>query len=302
MGAPAPRMVADTPVSPDDVGGPSWVATRDRLWRYRHGARDRRRIGVRLVAKKTEESADVIGLEDRLRTVDGVASIRVELGDEGVDAIQVEVQPDADEAGVLEEIRQVLVAYGLRSRRPGWKLGSRKSSPAIVASIADDPTIELPTDTEAAPSLPDLGSAVESGDDAEQIPEERTARERSAGVEVADDIDFAGLPRVKVLQGGKGLIISVSGEGRSAEASSDISPIGAAEAMAKVVADFHGMDRPDRVAVVMHELDGERVVTLLMRRGDRSAVAVEVAAPMLHDALYRATVRTLTQLSESVPI
>jgi hypothetical protein len=81
----------------------------------------------------------VIGLEDRLRTVEGVASIRVELGEEGVDAIKVEVLPDADEAGVLEEIRQVLVAYGLRSRKPGWKLGSRRTPPAIVAEVADIP-------------------------------------------------------------------------------------------------------------------------------------------------------------------
>ena len=233
----------------------------------------------------------MIGLEDRLRTVEGVASIRVELGEAGVDAIKVEVQPDADEAGVLEEIRQVLVAYGLRSRRPGWKLGNRKTSPAIVASIADDPTIELPANGAQNDDRPVRLRSVDRSDFG--------VVESPSGVEVAQEIDFETQPKVKVLQGGKGLIISVSGDGRSAEASSDVSPIGAAEAMAKVVADYHGMERPNRVAVVMHELDGERVVTLLMRRGDRSAVAVEVAAPMLHDALYRATVRSLRQLSES---
>lgn len=245
----------------------------------------------------------MIGLEDRLRTVDGVASIQVELGDEGVDAIKVEVQPDADEAGVLEEIRQVLVAYGLRSRRPGWKLGSRKSSPAIVASVADDPTIELPANSAAhtIPELPGLADLPEIGSVESALLERAPSEPHRPGTEVAEEIDFDTQPKVKVLQGGKGLIISVSGQGRSAEASSDISPIGAAEAMAKVVADFHGMDRPDRVAVVMHELDGERVVTLLMRRGDRSVVAVEVAAPMLHDALYRATVRALGQLAEHTP-
>jgi hypothetical protein len=71
---------------------------------------------------------------------------------------------------------------------------------------------------------------------------------------------------VRVQQGGKGLVIALVGNGRQVEATADISPIGAAEAMAKVVADFHGLVRPDRVAVVMHELDGERVVTLLLRR------------------------------------
>lgn len=242
------------------------------------------------MASQTKEGAPVIGLEDRLRTVDGVASIRVELGDEGVDAIKVEVVPGADEAGVLEEIRQVLVAYGLRSRRPGWKLGSRRTSPAIIASVADEPIGETVFDLRDStlPSIGDGGTVIG-----------HQAVVTSPVTDVTDaDLDLAGSePRVKVLQGGKGLIISVSGHGRSAEASSDISPIGAAEAMAKVVADFHDMDRPDRVAVVMHELDGERVVTLLMRRDGEAVVTAEVARPMLHDALYRATVTALRRLS-----
>jgi hypothetical protein len=90
------------------------------------------------------------------------------------------------------------------------------------------------------------------------------------------------------MQGGDGLIISLADNRRRTEATSDISPIGAAEAMAKVVADFHGIRRPDRVGVVMHELDGERVVTLMVRRGDSSVVVADIARPMLHDALYRA--------------
>lgn len=236
----------------------------------------------------------MIGLEDRLRTVDGVASIRVELGDEGVDAIKVEVVPGADEAGVLEEIRQVLVAYGLRSRRPGWKLGSRRTSPAIVASVSDRPPItgqsEPPTLVAEQDRPTELASVLDLTDEAPG-----TSTVSSAPTEL-DSVDGTEDPTVKVLQGGKGLIISVSGNGRSVEASSDISPIGAAEAMAKVVADFHDLQRPDRVAVVMHELDGERVVTLLMRRDGESAVAAEVARPMLHDALYRATLTTLKQL------
>jgi hypothetical protein len=215
----------------------------------------------------------MIGLEDRLRTVEGVASIRVELGEEGVDAIKVEVVPGADEAGVLEEIRKVLVSYGLRSRRPGWRLGTKRS-PAIIAEVA--------------------GAAGET-----PAPQERPAEvESPAEVEIPAPADAGAddLPRVTVHQGGRGLVISITAGQRSAEASSDISPIGAAEAMARVVAEFHGLSRPDRVAVVMHELDGERVVTLLARRGDRSVVAAEPARPLLHDALYLATERVLRDL------
>jgi hypothetical protein len=219
-------------------------------------------------------------LEDRLRNVDGVASIRVELGDEGVDAIKVEVVPGADEAGVLEEIRKVLVSYGLRSRRPGWKLGGRKSSPAIIAEVPKSGDVD-DLDTLDASGLPVLGEDEEVG---------RPVFLSAAPASTA--------PQVRVQQGGKGLIIAVTQGDRIVESTSDVSPIGAAEAMAKVVSEFHGLSRPDRVAVVMHELDGERVVTLLVRRGEESAVAVEVARPLLHDALYIATERAMRSLGQ----
>lgn len=57
------------------------------------------------------------GLEDRLRKVRGVADITVELGEEGLESIRVRIDEGTDEATVLEEIRRILVAYGLRSRR-----------------------------------------------------------------------------------------------------------------------------------------------------------------------------------------
>ena len=202
----------------------------------------------------------MIGLEERLRTVDGVTSIKVELGDEGVDAIKVEVAEGADEADVLEEIRRVLVSYGLRSKRPGWRLGSRRGSPAIIAGTSRD-------------------------DDALDI-----------GDPVTHDFDLPEPPRVSVGQGGDGLVISVVQGDRRAEATSDISPIGAAEAMARVVSEFHGLAKPERVAVVMHELDGERVVTLMLRSGGKTALAAELARPLLHDALYIATERALREL------
>jgi hypothetical protein len=58
-----------------------------------------------------------MGLEDRLRRVDGVADLTVELGDEGLESIRVRVNEGTDEASVLDEIRRILVAYGLKSRK-----------------------------------------------------------------------------------------------------------------------------------------------------------------------------------------
>lgn len=59
----------------------------------------------------------MIGLEDRLRKVRGIADITVELGEEGLESIRVRIDEGTDEAAVLDEIRRILVAYGLRSRR-----------------------------------------------------------------------------------------------------------------------------------------------------------------------------------------
>lgn len=67
----------------------------------------------------------MMGLEDRLRKVQGVADITVELGDLGLESIRVRVDEGTDEASVLDEIRRILVAYGLRSRR--------KDGPVIAA-------------------------------------------------------------------------------------------------------------------------------------------------------------------------
>jgi hypothetical protein len=64
-----------------------------------------------------------MGLEDRLRKVQGVADITVELGEAGLESIRVRIDEGTEEAAVLDEIRRILVAYGLRSR---------KTEPAVV--------------------------------------------------------------------------------------------------------------------------------------------------------------------------
>lgn len=58
-----------------------------------------------------------MGLEDRLRKVQGVADITVELGEVGLESIRVRINEGTEEAAVLDEIRRILVAYGLRSRK-----------------------------------------------------------------------------------------------------------------------------------------------------------------------------------------
>ncbi len=57
------------------------------------------------------------GLTSRLEEIPGVASVTVDLTDEG-GGINIRLIPGADEAGVMERLRSILVAYGVRSPKP----------------------------------------------------------------------------------------------------------------------------------------------------------------------------------------
>lgn len=57
------------------------------------------------------------GLTSRIEEIPGVASVTVDLTEEG-GGINIRLVPGADEAGVMERIHQILVAYGVRSSRP----------------------------------------------------------------------------------------------------------------------------------------------------------------------------------------
>ena len=57
----------------------------------------------------------VTGLRQRLESLEGVASIHLELAESGLSGIRVTLIDGADESHVLERIRSMLVTYGLRS-------------------------------------------------------------------------------------------------------------------------------------------------------------------------------------------
>lgn len=60
---------------------------------------------------------DMSSLATRLQDIDGVASVAVDLTDSG-GGINVRLDPDADELVVMEKVRVLLVAYGVRSPNP----------------------------------------------------------------------------------------------------------------------------------------------------------------------------------------
>jgi hypothetical protein len=61
-------------------------------------------------------------LGHRLEQIPGIASVTIDLTDTG-GGINVRLDPDADEAAVMEELRTILVAYGIRSADPKVSLG-----------------------------------------------------------------------------------------------------------------------------------------------------------------------------------
>ncbi|MEX1134119.1 MAG: hypothetical protein WED83_04660 [Acidimicrobiia bacterium] len=55
-------------------------------------------------------------LVNRIQDIPGVAAVSLDLEDPGAGGINVRLEPDADEMEVLERVRGLLVAYGVRSQ------------------------------------------------------------------------------------------------------------------------------------------------------------------------------------------
>jgi len=55
-------------------------------------------------------------LVDRIQDIPGVAAVSLDLEDPETGGINVRLEPDADEMEVLERVRALLVAYGVRSQ------------------------------------------------------------------------------------------------------------------------------------------------------------------------------------------
>ncbi len=177
----------------------------------------------------------MMGLEDRLRRVPGVADLTLELGNKGVDGLRVRMSAGADEAAVLDEIRQLLVAYGLTSRREASG-GRRRSLPRLDSEVASS----------------------------------------------------AGESRLAVSPHGDGIEVVLTVDGRSFVAHGQRSPVGAATAMAEVVAQLLDRPTPQRVGIARDELEGLDIITVLVRSGDAAGVGAALVSPSLAVGLFRA--------------
>ena len=208
------------------------------------------------------------GLEQRLRDVHGVSDIVIELGEEGLDGIRVRMQEGTDESAVLEEIRRILVAYGLK--------GSTRRRTSESASI---PELELEGDSDApvAPDVVDLREPAASGPaDEPQRPSD--------------------LPDPAIIPGGDQLTVRLSDGVRVVEAVAEATPLGAADAMIRALCEWKGAAFPSRIAIDRLDIDGTDLVIVVARRNSTASVGSSAIRGSLAVALRDACGHIVDQL------
>lgn len=175
-----------------------------------------------------------------------MSDIVVELSDDGLEGIRVRMHEGTDESQILEEIRRILVAYGLKGstrKKPG---ATNTAVPPL--ELGDDDILEeTALETESIPSV-----------------EEKLAESNE-------------LPDPVIIPAGDQLTVRLHDESRTVEATSDSTPLGAADAMVRAVCEWKGTGYPSRIAVDRLDIDGMDLVIIVARSGSSAAVA---AAPI----------------------
>lgn len=100
------------------------------------------------------------GLQSRIEALDGVESVSLQLGEGGLEAITVRIEPGADEVAVLDGVRRLLAAYGARAPRV-----PAGAPPAVAESApvgGDEPSVTVMKSSGGAATMMTAGgSAVE---------------------------------------------------------------------------------------------------------------------------------------------
>lgn len=222
------------------------------------------------------------GLEDRLRSVQGVSDIVVELSDDGLEGIRVRMHEGTDESQILEEIRRILVAYGLKG-------STRKKSGGPASPV---PPLELGEDAAStSPSYSDESSVLSSGDDAVPVEDSDAVSASSSSTEPN------ALPKPVIIPAGDQLTVRLQSESRVVEATSDATPLGAADAMIRAICEWKGAAFPSRIAVDRLEVDGVDLVILVARRGPQAVVAASAIRESLVVALRDAGNEIVEQIA-----
>lgn len=204
------------------------------------------------------------GLEERLRSVNGVSDIVVELSDDGLEGIRVRMHEGTDESQILEEIRRILVAYGLK--------GSTRKKPG-TSNNAVRP-LELSDDVSSPATVPERSST--------PLVEEQASQS-------------TGLPDPVIIPAGDQLTVRLDDGSRVVEASSDATPLGAADAMIRAMCEWKGTGYPSRIAVDRLDIDGIDLVIIVARSGSNVGVAASAIETSLVVALRDAADQIVEQ-------
>lgn len=208
------------------------------------------------------------GLEQRLRDVEGVSDIVIELGEEGLDGIRVRMHEGTDESAVLEEIRRILVAYGLK--------GSTRKR-ASTSSPIPELELEGDSDTTVAPEFVDL-------------------RESEVGEPAGLPTRRSDLPDPAIIPAGDRLTVRLSDGVRVVDAVAEATPLGAADAMIRALCEWNGAAFPSRIAIDRLDIDGTDLVIVVARRNSVAAVGSSAIRGSLALALRDACANIVDQL------
>lgn len=206
------------------------------------------------------------GLEQRLRDVEGVSDIVIELSEEGLEGIRVRMREGTDESAVLEQIRRILVAYGLK--------GSARRRSSTSTAI---PELEL-------------------GGDSDEFDTGETVDLRDAPDDEASPKGRSDLPDPAIIPGGEELTVRLSDGARVVEAVGEATPLGAADAMIRALCEWKGAAFPSRIAIDRLDIDGTDLVIIVARRDSLAAVGSSAIRGSLAVALRDACSHIVDQL------
>lgn len=239
------------------------------------------------------------GLRSRLAAVPGVESVELDLGDDGLQGINVRISEGADEATVLEGIRRLLVAYGT-------KLPSETTVAAYPgpASQDDDEVDEAVLDSPAAGGRPgadviDLDQLSASDDAADHDP----ADDDDAGPHHARLITENGaLAELSILPVSDGSVAQVSLEwdGRTGRRQVPASARAVIQAVIDLGAELVGHDPISVIGTNLSTIGGSRVLTVIA--GNHGAAPRVCTSSVVKHDWPSALLEVLSQVLAPVPV
>lgn len=214
------------------------------------------------------------GLRNRLQAVEGVESIELELGDDGLEGITVRVAEGADEVAVLEGIRRLLVAYGTKAPKEPVAVAASVSSEshAQVGDMGPVSIEEVESDHEVL-DLDDEPSELVADDDADHGPSEATFIAATGEV-----LELSVLPA-----GDRSAAqVTLTLDDRTGRRQVPASSRAIVQAVIDVGAELTGRDPISVIGMNLSSIDGTRVLTVIAGN-HASAPRVCTASVVEHD-------------------